>query len=86
MHYQAFWTLTANPHLLASPLLRRLAADRAGTPAQALFRILQQVGATPLCGTCDAVHMREAVAAAAWPPFAAKDVAAFEALLRVERD
>ena len=82
--YQSFWTLTANPRLLASPLLRRLAAARGGTPAQALFRMLLQLDISPLCGSCNTAHMREAVAAAAWPPFAAADAAAFTALLKEE--
>ena len=83
--YQAFWTLTANPRLLASPLVARVAAARAGTRAQALFALLRARGATPLCGTTDAAHMREAVAAAAeWPPVAAADAAEFDALLAAE--
>lgn len=83
--YQAFWTLTANPRLLASPLVARVAAARKGTRAQALFALLRAVGATPLCGTTDAAHMREAVAAAAeWPPVAAADAAEFVSLLAAE--
>lgn len=84
MAYQSFWTLTANPRLLASPLLARLAAARGWTPAQVLFRILQQIGITPLCGSCDTAHMREAVLAANSPPFASADVEDFEALLAAE--
>ena len=84
--YQSFWTLTANPRLLASPLVARLAAAREGTPAQVLFRLVAQAGITPLSGTCDAGHMRDDVAALTWPPFAAAEIAAFEELLRAECD
>jgi len=57
--YQSFWTLTANPHLLAHPLIEQLAAAQGRTPAQILFRYLSQLGIVPLTGTTSAAHMRE---------------------------
>jgi diketogulonate reductase-like aldo/keto reductase len=62
LHYQSFWTLTANPHLLAHRDLSALAVRRAATPAQILFRYLTQVGVTPLTGTSSEHHMQEDLA------------------------
>jgi diketogulonate reductase-like aldo/keto reductase len=57
--YQSFWTLTANPHVLAHRTVRELAAKHGRTPAQILFRYLTQNGITPLTGTRSETHMRE---------------------------
>jgi diketogulonate reductase-like aldo/keto reductase len=62
IRYQSFWTLTANPHLLAHREVLALAARHAATPAQILFRYLTQVGVTPLSGTTSELHMRQDVA------------------------
>ncbi|MCQ8179722.1 aldo/keto reductase [Methylomonas sp. SURF-1] len=60
--YQSFWTLTANPRLLAHPAVTAAANARGRTPAQIFFRYLQQHGVVPLTGTCSAAHMREDLA------------------------
>ena len=60
--YQSFWTLTANPHLLAHAAIRSLAAQHGRTPAQILFRWLTQEGVVPLTGTRSSEHMREDLA------------------------
>jgi diketogulonate reductase-like aldo/keto reductase len=57
--YQSFWTLTANPQLLADETVRLLSLEYQRTPAQILFRYLTQVGVTPLTGTKSATHLRE---------------------------
>jgi diketogulonate reductase-like aldo/keto reductase len=57
--YQSFWTLTANPHVLASESIVRLAGKYGRTPAQVLFRFLTQEGVVPLTGTTSEAHMRE---------------------------
>ena len=57
--YQSFWTLTANPQLLADETMRLLSLKYGRTPAQILFRYLTQVGVTPLTGTTSETHMRE---------------------------
>jgi diketogulonate reductase-like aldo/keto reductase len=59
MAYQSFWTLTANPHLLADETVRLLSLKYQRTPAQVLFRYLTLIGVTPLTGTASAQHMRE---------------------------
>jgi diketogulonate reductase-like aldo/keto reductase len=59
LYYQSFWTLTANPAILAHAMLRGLAAKYARTSAQLFFRYLTQTGITPLTGTTSPVHMRE---------------------------
>lgn len=60
--YQSFWTLTANPHLLADVVLCAIASRRGKTPAQVLFRYLTQQDVVPLTGTTSAEHMREDLA------------------------
>jgi diketogulonate reductase-like aldo/keto reductase len=60
--YQSFWTLSANPELLARPELRALAAGRGVTPAQLFFRALTQLGIVPLTGTTSEEHMRQDLA------------------------
>jgi diketogulonate reductase-like aldo/keto reductase len=60
VHYQSFWTLSANPHILQS--LSGIAASKGVTGAQIFFRFLTQVGIIPLIGTCSAKHMQEDLA------------------------
>lgn len=57
--YQSFWTLTANPHILASETVFRLARRHGKTPEQVFFGFLGQIGIVPLTGTCSEQHMRE---------------------------
>ncbi len=68
--YQSFWTLTANPHLLAHDSVLRLAKKYQRTPAQILFRVLTQEGIVPLTGTRSAIHMREDLAIFEFEPSA----------------
>ena len=60
--YQSFWTLSANPHLLAHATLRAIAAHHGATPAQILFRWLTLEGCVPLTGTQSVQHLRESLA------------------------
>jgi diketogulonate reductase-like aldo/keto reductase len=60
--YQSFWTLTANPQMLAHPALLSVAGHHSLTPPQTLFRYLTQIDVTPLTGTTDPAHMREDLA------------------------
>jgi diketogulonate reductase-like aldo/keto reductase len=57
--YQSFWSLTANPQLLADKTMTTAAATHKRTPAQILFRYLTQIGVVPLTGTKSETHMRE---------------------------
>ncbi len=57
--YQSFWTLTANPHILAHRAVTDLASKHRRTPVQILFRYLTQIGVVPLTGTRAEKHMRE---------------------------
>ena len=57
--YQSFWTLTANPQLLADAVIAQLTVKYRRTPAQILFRYLTQSGVVPLTGTRTEAHMRE---------------------------
>ena len=60
--YQSFWTLTANPQVLAHRGVRELASKYGRTPAQILFRYLTQNDVVPLTGTRSETHMREDLA------------------------
>ena len=60
--YQSFWTLSANPQLLADETFRLLSLKYRRTPAQLLFRYLTQQGVVPLTGTRSEAHMREDLA------------------------
>ncbi|PFH31240.1 aldo/keto reductase family oxidoreductase [Besnoitia besnoiti] len=57
--YEAFWTLTANPHMLRSAAVRSAATRFNCTPAQAWFRYLLEKGIVVLTGTTSEQHMRE---------------------------
>jgi len=59
MIYQSFWTLTANPHILANGTVQYLVMRHGRTPAQILFRYLSQIGIVPLTGTASIKHMKE---------------------------
>ncbi|KAH9944724.1 NADP-dependent oxidoreductase domain-containing protein [Amylocystis lapponica] len=62
IQYQSFWTLSGSPRLLAHPSLQTIANAKNCTPEQALFRLAQLHGITPLSGTTNEQHMREDVA------------------------
>ncbi len=57
--YQSFWTLTANPHILASNTVRTIAKRYQKTEAQIFFRYLSHSGIVPLTGTTSEQHMKE---------------------------
>jgi diketogulonate reductase-like aldo/keto reductase len=57
--YQSFWTLSANPQLLADRTMTTLASTHKRSAAQILFRYLTQIGVVPLTGTKSEAHMRE---------------------------
>jgi len=60
--YQSFWTLTANPSVLAHATLQTLAAKYRRSAAQVFFRYLSQIDIIPLTGTSSESHMREDLA------------------------
>jgi len=60
--YQSFWTLTANPKVLAYATLQNLATKYQRSAAQVFYRYLTQIGIIPLTGTSSAEHMREDLA------------------------
>ena len=60
--YQGFSLLTANLDVLRHPLVLGVAARRAATPAQVVFRFAQAVEMLPLTGTTDADHMTQDLA------------------------
>jgi diketogulonate reductase-like aldo/keto reductase len=60
--YQSFWTLSANPKVLAGRPITALAEKYERTAPQILFRYLTQIDAVPLTGTSSQVHMRQDLA------------------------
>lgn len=62
IHYQSFWTLTANPRILAHDTVQQLANRTRRSPEQVLFRYLTQIGIIPLTGTTGEQHMRQDLA------------------------
>lgn len=60
--YQSFWTLSANPHILENPNVRK-AAERRGVPTTSLFfAYLRQTGIVVLTGTKNVQHMKDDLA------------------------
>ncbi|PSR75269.1 hypothetical protein PHLCEN_2v9235 [Hermanssonia centrifuga] len=62
IQYQSFWTLTGSPSLLSHPLMKSFAEAKGCTPAQAVYRLAQHHGITPLSGTSNEEHMRADIA------------------------
>jgi len=62
MLYQSFWTLTANPRVLAHGTVVSLAENYRRTPEQVFLRYLTQSDVIPLTGTTNELHMREDLA------------------------
>lgn len=60
--YESFWTLTANPEILAQPSLLALADRHGCTPAQLFFRYLTQQDMVCLTGTTSQEHMDQDLA------------------------
>jgi diketogulonate reductase-like aldo/keto reductase len=77
--YQGFSLLTANVDVLRHPMVLDVAARRAATPAQVVFRFAQAVGMLPLTGTTDADHMTQDLAGRALP-LSADEVHAIEGM------
>jgi len=59
IHYQSFWTLTANPHVTGNRQFRNIAARYHVTQAQLFYRFVMSLGVCPLSGTTDDSHMEQ---------------------------
>ncbi|AFV97098.1 MULTISPECIES: aldo/keto reductase [unclassified Sulfuricurvum] len=57
--YQSFWSLTANPHILASREFFALTQEYNKTEAQILYRYLNHIGIVPLIGSTSQKHITE---------------------------
>lgn len=60
--YQSFWTLTANPRILAHPTVHALMKKHRSTGEQVFFRYVSQRDIIPLTGTTSIAHMRDDLA------------------------
>lgn len=84
MMYQSFWTLSANPHILRSRVVRQ-AAERIGASVEGTFyRFCIQEGITVLDGTTSEKHMKEDLEVSMEDKFALneREMADIRALLR----
>ncbi|KAI1727046.1 aldo/keto reductase family domain-containing protein [Ditylenchus destructor] len=81
MIYQSFWTLTANPHILRSELLREIASKRSATPEQIFFRYVLDIGIAPLTGTTSQQHMKQDLAVLDMPPLSKEEIAQIDQML-----
>lgn len=79
--YQSFWTLTANPHILAAPAVTDIAEKYGRPPAQMFLRHLTQSGMACLTGTSSPEHMAQDLAIFDFR-LTASEGEAIEALLR----
>ncbi len=57
--YQSFWTLSANPHILHSPIIQNIANIYAKSAEQIFYRYVTQQDIVPLNGTTSPQHMQE---------------------------
>lgn len=78
--YQSFWSLSANPHLLAHPTVTELAKKYGKTAIQIFYRFLTQIGITPLNGTTSLEHMKQDLAIFEFS-LQAKEIKSIEQLL-----
>ena len=62
VHYQSFWTLTANPHILHSATMKALVSKYKLSAEQILYMVLMGEDIIPLIGTCSKKHMEEDLA------------------------
>jgi len=63
IHYQSFWTLSANRKALGTPEVQELAKAKGLTPQTYLYAFLMSLGyVTPLSGTTSPIHMAHDVA------------------------
>lgn len=57
--YQSFWSLTANPHILNSDILRKISLKYNKSEALIFYRFLNYIKIVPLNGTTSLNHMIE---------------------------
>ena len=57
--YESFWSLTANPNILASEVLQNLSVKYEKGVAEIFYRFLNHIDITPLNGTTSTKHMIE---------------------------
>ena len=83
MTYQSVWTLTGNPHILRSPTVRRIAANRGISAEGVFYRFCVQEGITVLDGTTSEQHMDDDLSVIRDPQFKLdeSDMSSIRALL-----
>lgn len=55
--YESFWSLTANPNILSSEILQKLAHKYERGVAEIFYRFLNHINIVPLNGTTSKLHM-----------------------------
>ncbi|RXK35721.1 hypothetical protein M231_07010 [Tremella mesenterica] len=61
IRYQSFWTLTGSPTLIAHRRIYKIRRKYVCTPEQAIYKLAQAWGITPLCGATSLGHIQEAI-------------------------
>jgi diketogulonate reductase-like aldo/keto reductase len=79
--YQSFWTLTGNPMILGSSLVKQMAKKYNVTPEQLFFKFVMQIGITPLTGTTDSEHMKQDLEVVDLKDLSGDEVASIEKML-----
>lgn len=62
IHYQSFWTLTANKEVIRSRAVNEIATEHSSTREQIFYKFVRGLGIIPLSGTTSEEHMADDVA------------------------
>jgi diketogulonate reductase-like aldo/keto reductase len=80
--YQSFWTLTANPDIINSRLVKQLAQKYQKTPQQIFFKFVRHQKIIPLTGTTSDKHMIEDLQVESMQSLAPDEIEAIDALCK----
>ncbi|KAJ3119080.1 hypothetical protein HK098_005757 [Nowakowskiella sp. JEL0407] len=84
IHYQSFWTLSANPHILSDPTFQRIAQKSNITAPQLMYRFVMDIDIVPLNGTTNAAHMTQDLNVLNMPSLEESDVEEIKLLLGID--
>uniref|UniRef100_A0AC35GC53 NADP-dependent oxidoreductase domain-containing protein n=1 Tax=Panagrolaimus sp. PS1159 TaxID=55785 RepID=A0AC35GC53_9BILA len=74
IYYQSFWTLTANPTIINSNAVKKMAEKRGITTSQIFFRFMMDIGVIPLTGTTSETHMKQDLAVLDMPSLSSEEI------------
>lgn len=79
--YQSFWTLTANPYVINSSIVKSLAQKMNVTCEQVFFKYIMNLGIVPLTGTTSKIHMKQDLEVLDMPDLNEKEIEDISTLL-----